>query len=146
MVSCRTLGPSPCEKIATSAWISGSSVPRGGVYVAWPMPTASCSGVPAASTEVSVAAFVLIQARARSAFAVTPVRTGSCDERVDRFRRALEDRFDPAVGQVAHPARHAVLLGQAAAGVAEEDALDPAGDEHPIAHHKPKVRRPGSAA
>ena len=45
IVSCRTLRPSPCEKIATSAWISGSSAPRGGEYVAWPMPTASCSGV-----------------------------------------------------------------------------------------------------
>jgi hypothetical protein len=39
-----------------------------------------------------------------------------------------------------------VLLGQAPAGVAEEDALDPAGDEHPIAHHKQKVRRARSAA
>jgi hypothetical protein len=38
-----------------------------------------------------------------------------------------------------------VLFGQAAAGVAEEDALDPAGDEHPIAHHKQTVRRAGSA-
>ena len=44
----------------------------------------------------------------------------------DVLGRAFEDRFDPAVGQVADPAGHAVLLGQAAARVAEEDALDPA--------------------
>jgi hypothetical protein len=34
-----------------------------------------------------------------------------------------------------------VLLGQAAARVAEEDTLDPARDQHPIAHHKQRVRR-----
>jgi hypothetical protein len=38
-----------------------------------------------------------------------------------------------------------VLFGQAAAGVTEKDALDPAGDEHPIAHHMQTVRRAGSA-
>ncbi len=54
--------------------------------------------------------------------------------------RALEDRFDPAVGQIAYPAGHAVLLGQPAAGVAEEDALHSAGNQHPIAHHKQTVR------
>jgi len=32
-----------------------------------------------------------------------------------------------------------------AAGVAEEDALDPAGYQDPIAHHKQTVRRAGSA-
>src|SRR5262249_43324730 len=42
IVSCRTFRPSPCEKIVVSAWISGSSAPRCGVYVVWPMPTASC--------------------------------------------------------------------------------------------------------
>ena len=70
---------------------------------------------------------------------------GPVDQAADVLGRAFEDRFDPAVGQVADPARHAVLLGQAAAGVAEEDALDPAGDQHPIAHHKQTVRRAGSA-
>jgi hypothetical protein len=68
------------------------------------------------------------------------------DQAADILGRALEDRFDPAVGQVAHPADHAVLLGQAAAGVAEEDALDPAGYQHPITHHKQTVRRVGRRA
>jgi hypothetical protein len=66
---------------------------------------------------------------------------GPVDQAADRVGRPLEDGFDPAVGQVAHPARHAVLLGQAAARVAEEDTLDPARDQHPIAHHKQRVRR-----
>ena len=70
---------------------------------------------------------------------------GPVDQAPDVLGRAFEDRFDPAVGQVADPARHAVLFGQAAAGVTEEDALNPAGDEHPIAHHKQTVRRAGSA-
>ena len=70
---------------------------------------------------------------------------GPVDQAPDVLGRAFEDRFDPAVGQVADPARHAVLFGQAAAGVTEEDALDTAGDEHPIAHHKQTVRRAGSA-
>ena len=71
---------------------------------------------------------------------------GPVDQAADSVGRPLEDRFDPAVGQVAHPARHAVLLGQAAARVAEEDTLDPARDQHPIAHHKaegtPRTIRP----
>lgn len=66
---------------------------------------------------------------------------GPVDQAADRVGRPLEDGFDPAVGQVAHPARHAVLLGQAAARVAEENTLDPARDQHPIAHHKQRVRR-----
>ena len=57
------------------------------------------------------------------------------DQAADLLSRTLEDRFDPAVGQVTHPPGHAVLLGQAPAAVAEEYALHPAGDEHPIAHH-----------
>src|SRR5208282_2761801 len=65
---------------------------------------------------------------------VRPVEQGA-----DILRRALEDRFDPAVGQVAHPAGHAVLLGEPPAAIAEEDALHPAGDQHPIAHHKQTV-------
>ncbi len=67
------------------------------------------------------------------------------DQVADVLGRALEDRFDPAIGQVAHPAGHAVLLGQAAAAVAEEDALHPAGDQHPIANHMQTVRRAGRA-
>ena len=67
------------------------------------------------------------------------------DQAADVLGRPFEDRFDPAVGQVADPAGHAVLFGQVAAGVAEEDALDPAGYQHPIAHHKQTVRRAGSA-
>ena len=34
------------------------------------------------------------------------------EQAADIFGWALEDRFDPAVGQVAHPAGDAVLLGQ----------------------------------
>lgn len=56
----------------------------------------------------------------------------------------LEDRFDPAVGEVAYPSGHAVLLGQPPAGVAEQDTLDPAGDQHPIAKHMQTVRRDGA--
>ena len=70
---------------------------------------------------------------------------GPVDQVADVVGRPFEDRFDPAVGQVADPAGHAVLFGQATAGVTEEDALDPAGDEHPIAHHKQTVRRARSA-
>jgi hypothetical protein len=66
---------------------------------------------------------------------------GPVDQAADIVGRPLEDGFDPAVGQVAHPAGHAMLLGQAAARVAEEDTLDPARDQHPIAHHKQRVRR-----
>ena len=35
---------------------------------------------------------------------------GPVDQAPDVLGRAFEDRFDPAVGQVAHPAGHAVLL------------------------------------
>jgi len=44
------------------------------------------------------------------------------EQAADIFGQALEDRFDPAVGQVAHPAGHAMLLGQPPAAIAEEDA------------------------
>ena len=67
---------------------------------------------------------------------------GPFHQAADILGRAFEDRLDPAIGQVAHPARHAVLLSQAAAGVAEEDALDPAGDQDTVANHKQTVRRP----
>ncbi len=70
--------------------------------------------------------------------AVRPV-----EQAADILGEAFEDRLDPAVGQVAHPADHAVLLGEPPAAIAEEDALHPAGDQHPIAHHKQTVRRPG---
>jgi len=65
------------------------------------------------------------------------------DQVTDAVGRPLEDGFDPAIGEVADPAGHAVLLGQAAAGVAEEDALDPAGNQYPVTHHKQTVRRGG---
>jgi hypothetical protein len=64
------------------------------------------------------------------------------DQAADIVGRAFEDRFDPAVGQVAHPAGHTVPLGQAAAAVTEEDALHAAGDQHPITDHKQTVRWP----
>ena len=63
------------------------------------------------------------------------------DQAADILVRAFEDRLYPAVGQVADPARHAVLLSQPPAAVAEENALDPPGDQHPIAHHKQTVRQ-----
>jgi hypothetical protein len=44
-------------------------------------------------------------------------------ERVDRSRRALEDRFDPAVGQVAHHPAQTGSLGPPGAGHAVAHAL-----------------------
>jgi len=70
---------------------------------------------------------------------VRPVEQGA-----DILGEAFEDRLDPPVGQVAHPTGDAVLLGQPPATIAEEDALHPAGDQHPIAHHKQTVSRPGT--
>ena len=67
--------------------------------------------------------------------------TGPLDQPRDVIGQPLEDRLDPAVGQVAHPAGHAVLHGQPPAGITEEHTLDPAGDQDPIANHKQKVRR-----
>ena len=64
-------------------------------------------------------------------------------ETADVLVWSLEDRFDPAVREVAHPSGHAATLGQPTAGIAEENALDPAGDQHPIANHKETVRRAG---
>ena len=58
------------------------------------------------------------------------------EQAADILGEAFEDRLDPAVGQVAHPAGHAVLLGEPPAAIAEEDALHLAGDQHPITHHK----------
>jgi hypothetical protein len=46
---------------------------------------------------------------------------GPVDEEADVIGRAFEDGFDAAVGQVAYPAAHVVLLGDAPAAVAEED-------------------------
>ncbi len=66
------------------------------------------------------------------------------EQAADILGEAFEDRLDPAVGQVAHPAGHAVLLGEPPAAIAEEDALHPAGDQHPIAHHKQTVPGPGT--
>jgi len=74
----------------------------------------------------------------------TGAGVGPVEQAADILGRALEDRFDPAVGQVAHPAGHAVLLGEPPAAIAEEDALHPAGDQHPIAHHKQTVPGPGT--
>jgi hypothetical protein len=71
--------------------------------------------------------------------AVRPV-----EEAADILGEAFEDRLDPAVGQVTHPAGHAMLLGEPPAAIAEEDALHPAGDQHPIADHKQTVLRDGT--
>ena len=56
-------------------------------------------------------------------------------ERVDRFRRALEDRFDPAVGQVAHQPAQTGSLGPPGAGHAVAHALHPPLDDDPSADH-----------
>ena len=68
---------------------------------------------------------------------------GPVHQAADLLIWPLEDCFDPAVGKVAYPSGHAVLLGQAPAGVTEEDTLDAAGDQHPIAKHMQTVRREG---
>ncbi len=62
------------------------------------------------------------------------------DEAVDVVGRPLEYRLDPAVGKVAYPPVHTMFEGPSPAGFAEVDALDPAGDEHPIADHKQTLR------
>ena len=62
------------------------------------------------------------------------------DEAVNAVGRSLEDRLGPAVGKVAHPPAHTMLKRPSPAGVAEVDALDPAGDDHPITDHKQTLR------
>jgi hypothetical protein len=62
-------------------------------------------------------------------------------EPLDVVRLSLEDRLDPAVGKVAHPAADPVLHGHPAARVTEENALDTAGDEYPVADHGTDVTR-----
>ena len=62
------------------------------------------------------------------------------DETVNVVGRSLEDRLDPPVGKVASPPAHTMLESPSPAGVAEVDALDQAGDEHPIADHKQTLR------
>ncbi len=47
----------------------------------------------------------------------------------------LEDRFDPAVAEVAHPPGHTALPGHPLTGSAEVDALHLTGDQHPITNH-----------
>ena len=76
-------------------------------------------------------------------YGVTGAVVGPGHQAVDVLGRALEDRFDPAVGQVADPSGHAVFLGEPPAGIAEEDALDPPGDHDAVADHKPTVQRRG---
>ena len=51
------------------------------------------------------------------------------------FRLSLEDGLDPAVWKVAHPAADPVFHGHLAARVTEENALDTAGDQDPVADH-----------
>lgn len=63
------------------------------------------------------------------------------DEAVNAVGGPFKDRFNPAVGKVAHPPVHAVLKGPSPAGVAEVDALHPAGDEYPVTDHKQTLRR-----
>lgn len=74
---------------------------------------------------------------------VTGAVVGPGHQAADVLGRSLEDRFHPAVGQVADPSGHAVFLGEPPAGIAEEDTLDPAGDQDAVADHKQTVRRAG---
>ena len=76
---------------------------------------------------------------------VTGAVAGPVHQAVDVLGRSLEDRFDPAVGQVADPSGHAVFLGEAPAGVAEEDTLDPAGDQDAVADHRRRSPRRSGA-
>ena len=57
----------------------------------------------------------------------------------------LEDGFDPAVVQVAHPPGHTALPGHPLTGSAEVDTLDQTGDQHPIADHMLTLRCPAAA-
>ena len=77
-------------------------------------------------------------------YGVTGAVVGPGHQAVNVARRSLEDRLHPAVGQVANPSGHAVFLCQAPAGIAEEDTLDPAGDQDAVADHKQTVRRRGA--
>jgi hypothetical protein len=71
------------------------------------------------------------------------VRTAACpvQEAVHAPGRPFEDGPGPAVGKVAYPPAHTVVKGHPLAGAAEVDALNLAGDQHPIADHNQKVRR-----
>jgi hypothetical protein len=56
---------------------------------------------------------------------------------------SFEDRLDPPIAQVAHPSADPVPDRHASAGVAEEDALNLTGDQHPLSDHQPTVRQLG---
>jgi len=73
-------------------------------------------------------------------------------EAVNVLGRPFEDCLDPAVGKVAYPPAHTAFKGHPPAGVAEIDALNLTGDQHPIADHKeegtarpPQTRHPAKA-
>jgi hypothetical protein len=55
------------------------------------------------------------------------------DQLVDGLGIALEDSLHGTVGPVAHPAGDAGPLGPPPRGVPEEDSLDPAADDDPLA-------------
>jgi ferredoxin len=59
---------------------------------------------------------------------------GERDQALDGAFLSLEDGFDGAVPVVTHPTTDVVLLRQPPRGVAEEDALDAAVDDHSLAH------------
>lgn len=73
---------------------------------------------------------------------------GPVDQVLYVFGRSLEDSLDPAVGKIAYPACDPVRHGQPTARVSEEDTLDTAGDEHPVADHDTDVTgaQPGGPA
>ena len=70
-------------------------------------------------------------------------------EAVNVIIGSFEDRLDPAVGKVTNPAAHTVPEGHPPAGIAEENALNLAGDQYPVADHRqtlPARRSDGSTA
>lgn len=70
-------------------------------------------------------------------------------EAVNVIVGSFEDGLDPAVGKVTNPAAHPVPEGHPLACIAEEDALNLAGDQYPVADHRqtlPARRADGSMA
>ena len=62
-------------------------------------------------------------------------------EAADILSPSFEDRLDPAVGKVAYPPAHSALARHPLAAVAEEDTLDLAMDQDPVADHSETLRR-----
>ena len=70
-------------------------------------------------------------------------RAAACPvhEAVNILGSPFEDCLDLAIGKVAHPPAHPVLTRHPLAGIAEEDVLNLAGDQNPVANHNQTLRR-----